>query len=464
MDYDNNNSRSSWYRGSDGPDGGHVPPVNSFRENKDSSSSLPADVDNFTYADPVHSAGFSSPHRDTYWTPEIQHRDTRRSTKILMLSISALIIVIAASMIFMGSDTVQPGGQKDLPGPGYEDYQDYIEDFYKEVPRSKTTIPSAPVDPGVTMELAETPQEAPLNLQQIYKHCCPSVVAITAKVGGRGFYWGTGIILSENGYIVTNAHIIEGTESVTVTLQDDREFEAKLVGSDSRSDIAVLKIDAENLPYAEFGDSTKLEVGDEVLAIGNPLGEELRGTMTNGIISAINRGITYNGHSMTLLQTNAAINEGNSGGPLINMHGQVIGITNMKMMSKYANIEGIGFAIPTTVIKPVVDELIRQGFVAGRPAIGITVGNIPPMAEQYYTLPDGLYVTSVEENSDAYKKGIREGDIITEANGTPVASIEDMNAIKETMAVGDTLLLTVYRNGETFVVDVVLMDMSELYG
>ncbi|MGI5936266.1 MAG: S1C family serine protease [Oscillospiraceae bacterium] len=462
MNY-NNNSHSSWYRGSDRQNGGHARPDYGRWDKKDYSSSLPADADS-AYADPIHSAGPSSPYRDTYWTPVSQHKDTRRTTKILTLSISALIIAIAASMIFMGSDKIQPGSQEGLPDPGYEDYQDYIEDFYKEVPRSKTSIPAAEVGTGVTMELAEVPREAPLSLQQIYKKCSPAVVAITANVSGRGFYWGTGIILDENGYIVTNAHIIEGTESVTVTLHDDREFKAKLVGYDSRSDIAVLKIDAEGLPCAEFGDSSSLEVGDEVLAIGNPLGEELRGTMTDGIISAINRGITYNGHSMTLLQTNAAINEGNSGGPLINMHGQVIGITNMKMMSKYTNIEGIGFAIPTAVIKPIVDELIRQGFVAGRPAIGITVGNIPPMAEQYYTLPEGLYVTNVEKNSDAYKKGIREGDIITEANGTPVSSTEELNAIKDTMAVGDTLLLTVYRNGETFVVDVVLMDMSELYG
>jgi len=458
----NNSSHSSWYRGSDGENWGYAPDYG-CRDNKSYSSSLPAEADG-AYTDPVHSAGHSSHYRDSYWTPVSERKDARRATKILMLCISALIVVIAASMIFMGSGKVQPDIQEALPGPGYENYQDYMEDYYKEVPRSKTSIPTAEVGTGVTMELAQIPQEAPLSLQQIYKKCSPAVVAITASVGGSGFYWGTGIILSENGYIVTNAHIIEGTESAMVTLYDDREFEAKLVGYDSRSDIAVLKIDADGLPCAEFGDSSALEVGDEVLAIGNPLGEELRGTMTNGIISAINRGITYNGHSMTLLQTNAAINEGNSGGPLINMHGQVIGITNMKMMSKYTNIEGIGFAIPTAVIKPVVDELIRHGHVAGRPAIGITVGTIPAMAGQYYTLPDGLYVTGVEENSDAYKKGIREGDIITEANGTPVSLIEDLNAIKDTLAVGDTILLTIYRNGETFVVDVVLMDMSELYG
>lgn len=182
-----------------------------------------------------------------------------------------------------------------------------------------------------------------------------------------------------------------------MTLWDDREFEAKLVGMDGVSDLAVLKIEAEGLSPAEFC-SDQVSVGDAVAAIGNPLGAELRGTLTDGIISAISRDISYNNHSMTLLQTNAAINDGNSGGPLINMHGQVVGITNMKMKaanSSATGIEGIGFAIPVSTIKTVVDELISEGVVTGRPAVGITVGQIPDSAASYFEIPEGLYVSAV---------------------------------------------------------------------
>ncbi len=204
-------------------------------------------------------------------------------------------------------------------------------------------------------------------------------------------------------------------------------------------------------------------MGDKVVAIGNPLGEELRGTMTDGIISAINRDIDYEGHTMTLIQTNAALNEGNSGGSLINMYGQVIGITNMKMSSSFSNIEGLGFAIPTKSMKPIVDTLIMEGRVSGRPALGITVGAIPAEAASYYALPEGLYVSGVSEKSDAYAKGIQVGDIITAVNGTPVNATSQINAIKNTLSVGDSMALTVYRDGESRVVAIVLMDSNDVY-
>ena len=249
-----------------------------------------------------------------------------------------------------------------------------------------------------------------------------------------------------------------------MTLWDEREFPAELVGADSASDIAVLKIDASGLPAAEFC-SGDLTVGEPVAAIGNPLGRELRGTMTDGIVSAISRDITYTDHPMTLIQTNAAINEGNSGGPLLNMQGQVVGMTSMKLISSYSNssIEGIGFAIPIGTMKSVADQLIENGRVLGRPALGITVGPIPSEALSYFEIPSGLYVTSVEEGSDAEAKGVRRSDIITAVNGEKVFVTADLSDIIDRLGIGDSVKLNIYRDGQNFEVNVKLMEFSELY-
>ena len=211
----------------------------------------------------------------------------------------------------------------------------------------------------------------------MYDRCANSVVAITSYAGDGVYMWGSGIIMTSDGYILTNAHVLEGAAESTVTLWDDREYSASLVGSDSASDIAVIKINAVGLTPAEFCADT-VRVGEAVAAIGNPLGPELRGTMTNGIISALSRDISYTNHPMTLIQTNVAINEGNSGGPLLNMYGQVVGMTSMKLVSAYtsSSIDGIGFAIPVDTIKQIADTLIENGRVVGRPALGLSLIHI----------------------------------------------------------------------------------------
>jgi serine protease Do len=304
-----------------------------------------------------------------------------------------------------------------------------------------------------------------ISLQELYRSCAPSIVGISGFMNGKsGYNWGTGVVLSPDGLILTNTHVIADCDRAAVTLSDDSMYEAKLVGADSISDIAVLKIEASGLIPAVFGDSTVLEVGDRVAAIGNPLGEEFRLTLTDGIISAIERGMNYKGHSMNLLQTNTAINEGNSGGPLFNMYGQVIGVTNMKMMSSYSSIEGIGFAIPSTTVQTVVASLVQYGEFRGRPAIGITVGGIPDAAKEHYELPAGLYVTAVSEGSDAEKQGILPGDIVTAVNGTPVTTTEEINAMKEDLNVGDSMDFTIWREGESFTVTVKLVDTIDIYG
>ena len=271
------------------------------------------------------------------------------------------------------------------------------------------------------------------------------------------------MVLSEDGLILTNTHVVNNCDRATVKLADNSEHEARLVGADTISDVAILKIEADGLTAAHFGESGNLKVGDAVAAIGNPLGETFRMTMTNGIISAIDRGLSYKGHEMTVLQTNTAINEGNSGGALFNMYGQVIGITNLKMMSAYSSIEGIGFAIPSATISSVVDSLIRYGEVKGRPSIGITVGAIPEIAREEYGLPEGLYVSAVAENSDAARQGMRVGDVITEVNYQHVTTTDEVNAIKNTLEVGDLMIFTVWRDGETLEFEVMLMDTNTLY-
>ena len=305
-------------------------------------------------------------------------------------------------------------------------------------------------------------EEDALSLQDIYSTVIDSAVSISSMTSS-GTSSGTGIIMSPDGYVITNHHVITGALVISVLTNDNQEYEAALVGSDEMSDLAVLKIDARGLQAAEFGDSSKLRVGDSVVAIGDPLGVQLRGTMTNGIISAINRDLTVGDRTMTLIQTNAALNNGNSGGPLINCYGQVIGINTVKMSSYYtatASVEGLGFAIPISVAKPIIDELIENGYVAGRPAIGISGDSLPSYYRTYYRLPDGVYVTSVNEGSDAKAKGIREGDIVTAINGEKICSIDELNTVKNQYAAGDEVTLTIYRSGAYYEVTVTLVDQA----
>ena len=404
--------------------------------------------------------------------PTAAPRRGRAGVRAVAIGLICLVVIAASSLIFTQDRAAEPTPPAEQTAPsqpgGFDDYRDFFDHYYdaSNTITGENDIPRAELEPDVRLTTAPVPDETEeLTLRELYERCIPSVVGITAMVpDGSGYFWGTGIILTEDGYIVTNTHILDGTDSVTVTLWDDRELEAKLVGADNVSDLAVLKVEAEGLTPAEFC-GTAVSVGDAVAALGNPLGEELRGTLTDGIISAINRDVSYNSHSMTLLQTNAAINEGNSGGPLLNMYGQVVGITNMKMMgtSAYSAIEGIGFAIPTSTIQEVVNQLLRNGRVTGRAAIGVTIGPIPEDAAAAYSLPDGLYVVSVAEGSDAAAKGLAENDVITAIDGQGDTTTAQVGEIIAGLEVGDTITMTVYRNGETFDVEVALVETSDIY-
>ncbi len=418
--------------------------------------------------------------------PAQEQKKTKKKLKkgwrIALWSCLGLMLLIGSSIAFRETGSGKsapantPAQREDTPFtdelPGEvpdsmpDDWRDFFRSYYESVENTPARVDIEKVKLGSKLQVSvKAAVGEELSLQELYQKCSPSVVGISGYTGKQvGYSWGSGVILSSDGLILTNTHVVDGCDRAVVTLYDDREFEARLVGADSISDIAVLKIEATGLPAAEFGQSDVLTVGERVAAIGNPLGESFRMTLTDGIISAIERGVSYKGRSMNLLQTNTAINEGNSGGPLFNMHGQVIGITNMKMMSSASSIEGIGFAIPSGTVVSVINSLIETGEVRGRPSIGITIGPIPESAAKEYDLPGGLYITDVSEGSDALAQGLREGDILLEVNGQPVSETAEVAAIKDQFQVGDSLHFKLWREGEIFEVDVKLVDTNDIYG
>ena len=288
----------------------------------------------------------------------------------------------------------------------------------------------------------------------------------TEQISGTG----TGIILSEDGYVVTNAHVIYDDSEykcgkaidVSVLLSDESKHEATIIAYDVETDIAVLKIDESGLTPATFGDSSDLRVGELVIAVGNPLGFDLFGTVTSGIVSALNREISINEKNMTLIQTDAAINSGNSGGPLLNSCGQVIGINSAKMSSSYgsASVEGLGFAIPINEAKVIIDDLINFNYVKGRPQIGIASVDVTEAYSSYLNIPMGVYVRDVSADSAAEQAGIKPGDIIIGIAGETVTTTEELNKVKNRYKAGDTITLTVSRDGEDIDLSLTLQEAT----
>ena len=305
-----------------------------------------------------------------------------------------------------------------------------------EITASPQSLENTAEDPGA------------ISWQDVYEKVLPSVVSITC-FDGRSSSSGTGVIMDAGGYIITNAHVVEDASEIRVLLTDGRELKARCVGSDMLSDLAVLRVTASGLIPAVFGDSDKLRVGDEVVAIGDPLGVELRGTMTDGIISGINRDIKSGNRTLTLLQTTAALNTGNSGGPLVNCYGQVVGINTMKIgdYASASGVENLGFAIPITSVQTVLEQLANQGYVAGRPDLGITGTAISTFYQVYYRLPAGILITEVAEGSGAAAQGLRRGDVLMTLDGVAVTSQDILEEITYASSVGDELEATIYREG-----------------
>lgn len=298
-----------------------------------------------------------------------------------------------------------------------------------------------------------------LSAGEIYDRVAPSTVTIIG-IHGETYSVGTGVIFTSDGYIITNYHVIAGCVDCEVWVTNaygvDSTYPAKFVGGDDKKDLAVLKIEAQNLPAAEFGISSDLAVGDKVYAIGNPLGTELRSTFTDGIVSAVDRSVEVDGVTMTLLQTNTALNSGNSGGPLINVYGQVIGINTIKMMSGYDTIEGLGFAIPTSLAERWVNDILTTGEVRPSPILGLSVNRIPV---RLFDGTVGLEVIEVVKNLSADHAGIQMGDVVVAFNGVPISSVEDIYAQRIKLSVGDVVSIRVCRNG-TYL-DLMMVMMAE---
>lgn len=347
--------------------------------------------------------------------------------------------------------------------------------YYKQ---NQPTVTQAASSTRVTTDaslLTNTNSSQVLTIPEIAAKVGPSVVGVINKTtvqpqryydpfSGRYYYTqdpnstenetveqgsGSGIIISEDGYIVTNQHVIDGATEISVILNTGEELTAELIGQDVKTDLAVLKVSTENkLPAATLGDSETLQVGELAVAIGNPMGQEFSGSVTAGIISAVNRTMTIDNRTYNLIQTDAAINSGNSGGALINQYGEIIGINSVKLSS--SGVEGMGFAIAISEAKPIIDDLIASGYVTGRPLVGITI------SETRY----GLFINSVQEGTGAAAAGLQEGDMILSVDGKKVSSSSELNEIRDTKKPGDTLTFSILRDSSTMEVNVVLSESS----
>lgn len=301
--------------------------------------------------------------------------------------------------------------------------------------------------------------------EDIYKKVNPSVVSVISTTS-EGTGSGSGVIMSKDGYIITNNHVVDGAQSVSVQLSDDTSLDAEIIGTDEQTDLAVIKVTpTSDLTAAEFGDSDELEPGEYAYAIGSPGGVQFANTITGGRISAINRDLTVNDRVMTLIQTDASINNGNSGGALINKYGQVVGITSAKLSGNAfgsATVEGMGFAIPINTAKDIVDELIQNGYVSGRPSIGITGQNV----ESADGKVSGVQVYSIDSRAKAASEGLQVGDVITAVDGTPTPDMDKVNELKQDKKAGDKLTLSVYRisTGKTLNITITLTDSHDLEG
>lgn len=313
--------------------------------------------------------------------------------------------------------------------------------------RTATTVNVKKVDGQTLMSPAE-----------VYASTVNSVVSINCSAVSTNIFGqqtesassGSGFIYTADGYIVTNQHVVANASSINVTLYNGDTYPATLVGSDSDYDVAVLKIDAKDLPAVTLGSSTDVNVGDTVLAIGNPLGE-LTFSMSQGIVSCVNRAINVEGTPFNMIQVDASINPGNSGGPLMNLYGEVVGIVSAKY-SSYANttVEGLGFAIPINDVQSIIKDIIENGSVGNKAYMAITAGTMTQqMAAQYkINATEGVFVYSVEDGGAGDKAGLKLGDVITKLNDTQITSMEDLSAAKKGFKAGDTVTLTVLRDGK----------------
>ena len=318
--------------------------------------------------------------------------------------------------------------------------------------------------PATQVSINTVDGQTPMSDAEVYAANANSVVSINVTgTSGTNFFGqpvqtasaGSGFVLTKDGYIVTNYHVVKDADTVKVTMYNGDEYDAKYVGGDEDYDIAVIKVEATDLQPVTLGDSDKLNVGDHVLAVGNPLGE-LTFSMSGGMVSSVNRAINVSGTPFNMIQTDASINPGNSGGPMFNEYGEVVGIVSAKYSSTGNEaVEGLGFAIPINDVFAMIQDIMTNGYITNKPYLGITGGSMTEqMAAQYrYDIKEGVFVYSVEEGKAAEKAGLQMGDVITKVDDHDIKSMEDLTAVKKQYAAGDTSTLTIYRSGETMTVE-----------
>ena len=398
-------------------------------------------TDCYVHRDPLPAAA-------VHHTPQPPKKHSRKGLWIFLAVMAVLVMAAVAAVLIAGPED---GGAADDD----HDASSIVDIFDKDIP----TIDRVEGDPELRFFCTAAEGEA-LTAQEVYAAVNPSVVMVAVAIDEEKASIGTGVILTEDGYVVTNAHVIAGGLSAWVALDTGEVLDAELVGFDSNEDLALLKlVDGQGLPAARLGDSDACVVGDQVYAIGNPLGVELRGTLTNGLISAIDRQVTMEGRVMTMLQTTAALNNGNSGGPLINDRGQVIGINTMKMSggkTATATVEGLGFAVPTRRVVAVINDIMATGAFHGIPSLGIYVGQ-EMQADGAYQ----LVIYDVTEDYGAAEAGLLPGDVILAADGTEVHETWELLDLRGRHIVGESMVLTVQRGDQVFDADVTLYAAAE---
>ena len=371
------------------------------------------------------------------------------------------LLVTAAAAVLVGAAVLTTAAVMDEI---YEDKMEHtMEQYSTEISRLQEQIDGLSSNRGSAIGIAS--DGSAMTPAQLYASSVNSVVAISTTVQANSYYGpkeassaGSGFILSEDGYIITNYHVVEGATAIEVITHDGTEYPAKLVGADASNDLAVLDVDAENLPAAPLGSSNNLVIGDMVVAIGNPLGE-LASTQTVGYVSGIDREVSTDGlTTISMIQTDAAINPGNSGGPLFNMRGEVIGITTAKYSGTTgsgASIEGIGFAIPIDDVEPLIDDLIDFGYVTGA-YMGVSVQNTDAEAAAQFGLPTGAYIVDVDKGGAADRAGIQPKDIVIALDDTKVSNVTDLTRALRNYSAGDTATVTLIRSGREMTLDITL--------
>lgn len=374
---------------------------------------------------------------------------------LLIIGVLAALFVLGFCIYGIYMTSQQRGSLKDSGRSSTSSSQQLPGNGGSTSSEPKSAVSGNGTDPNSSgLVIENQPSTNELSAKEVYNKVAPSVVSVitslqSSSASSSDMSQGSGIVATKNGYIITNAHVVNYSKSyqVKVILYNKKQYKGVVVGYDKTTDLAIIKIDANDLTPATFGNADNLSVGDWVMAIGNPAGVEFSSSLTRGIVSALNRSVaTYSASGMTYIQTDAAINPGNSGGALVNMYGQVVGINSIKIAA--TGYEGMGFAIPVSKAKTIIDALISKGYVSGRTRLGITAQTVSESDVQTYGVPQGVAIASVDKDSSLKNSGIVKGDIITKADGKTVASLEELYAVLNTHKPNDTMTLTIYRTGD----------------